>query len=44
MTAGPAPASPALQPETDAPGFAAALPLLLTILGADGAAVKETSP
>jgi hypothetical protein len=44
--AGPAaaPAALALQPETDAPGFAAALPLLLTILGMDAVAVKETSP
>jgi hypothetical protein len=40
----PVPGSPALQPETDAPGFAAALPLLLTILGADVAALEETSP
>jgi hypothetical protein len=34
VSAAPAPASP-LQPETDTPGFAAALPLLMTILGAD---------
>ena len=34
VSAAPAPASP-LQPETDTPGFAAALPLLMTILGGD---------
>jgi hypothetical protein len=46
MAATATPAAPALQPEADAPGFAAALPLLMTILGAtvSGAgAVKETS-
>jgi hypothetical protein len=36
------------QPETGAPGFAAALPLLLTILGAEvatsAAAREDTSP
>jgi uncharacterized protein DUF5682 len=38
----PAP-SPALTPESDAPGFAAALPLLLTILGADPVVLEETA-
>jgi hypothetical protein len=39
----PAPASAAPQ-GTDAPGFAAALPLLMTILGADASALEGTSP
>jgi hypothetical protein len=39
----PVPGSAALKPEMDAPGFGAALPLLLTILGADAAVLEDTS-
>jgi hypothetical protein len=39
-----APHSSAPPPAAEAPGFAEALPLLLTILGAEAAAPKETSP